>query len=250
MSTPTNNPTDAQQNRGVTFVMSQRGKELPLVDGYIFVCKDNARRRFRCKTKGCCATLILKHDDCGVFYEGTPRHEHPPHDVALASLEHRNAMRRAAETKHEDATTRSVVMEANRCCPTRKRLSSDLRFVRRLRKGQSAPKTASDIVFGEELSRFVLFNTPENDIIIFGDPDMVRCASSVSFISSTGRSVDAQQRTTNWSRATRFVKTVFRFPSHLVSFRIKKRPPTRPSFPRSIRFRRKGLGQTFFLEPA
>ena len=95
-------------------------------------------------------------------------------------------MRRAAGTKHEDVTTRSVVIEANRCCPTRRRLSSDLRFVRRLRKGKSAPKTAADIVFGEELSSFVLFTTPENDIIIFGDPDMVRCASTVSFISVDG----------------------------------------------------------------
>ena len=248
MASSAKNTTDTQQKRGVTFVMSQRGKELPLVDGYIFVCKDSERRRFRCKTKGCCATLILKRDDCGVFYEGAPRHEHPPHDVALASLEHRNAMRRAAGTKHEDATTRSVVMEANRCCPTRRRLSSDLRFVRRLRKGKSAPKTAADIVFGEELSRFVLFATPENDIIVFGDPDMVRCASTVSFISVDG--TFSRCPTTHYQLLTchAVFKTVFRFPSHLVSFQIKKRPPTLPSFHRLIRFLRKGLGRTFFLE--
>ena len=249
MDSTAKNTTDSQKNRGVTFVTSQRGKQLPLVDGYIFVCKDSERRRFRCKTKGCCATLILKRDDCGVFYEGTPRHEHPPHDVALASLEHRNAMRRAAGTKREDATTRSVVMEANRCCSTR-RLSSDLRFVRRLRKGQSAPKKASDIVFSEELSRFVLFNTPENDIIVFGDPGMLRCASSVTFI-SVDRTF-SRCPTTHYQLVTchAVCQNGFSFPFAFGLLPDKRRPPTQSSFHRSTRFRRRGLGRTFFLETA
>ena len=236
MARTANSTSDSQQNRGVTFVTSQRGKELPIVAGYIFVCKDEEMKQFHCKTNGCGATLILKRDDGCVFNEGTLRHEHPPHDVALASLAHKNAMRRAARTKHEDATTRSVLMEANRHCPVRRRLSSDVRFVRRLRRGSQAPKKASDIVFSGELTRFVLFNTRENDIIVFFDPEMVQCRRPCRSFPSTGRSVGAQQRTISWSHATQFVKTVFRFLSYLASFRIKRRLPTRPSFHRSTLF--------------
>ena len=176
----------AQHNYDVTFVTSQRGKDLPVVDGYVFVSKDKERRRFCCKTKGCRATLVLKRDVHGVFYERRPQHGHPPHDVMLSSLEHRDEMRRIAGTKQPDATTRSIVMEARTSHQTTRRLSTDSRFIRRLRRGPAAPKTASDIVFDGDLSRFVLFHSQENKIVIFGDPDMVHCASSVTFISVDG----------------------------------------------------------------
>ena len=236
------NTSDPQRNREVTFVTSQRGKELPVVDGYIFVCKDNERRRFRCKTNGCGATFILKRDDGGVFYEGTLHHEHHPHDVALVSLEHRNAMRRAAETKHEDETTRSVVMEANRQCPARRRLSSDLRFIRRLRRGREALKKASDIVFGEDLSRFVLFNTQEHEIVVFGDPDMARCASSVSFISVDGTFSRCQ--TTHFQLVTchAVCQSGFSFPFAFCLLPDKKASTYTTLFHQSTRFHRTCLG--------
>ena len=77
-------------------------------------------------------------------------------------------------------------MEARTSFPTSRRLSSDSRFVRQLRRGHSAPKTASDIVFDGELAHFVLFHSKENNIVMFGDLDIVHCAASVAFISVDG----------------------------------------------------------------
>ena len=95
------NTGNTQRMNDVTFVMSQRGKELPVVEGHVFDCEDKARRRFYCKTVGCRASLILNRDDRGVFYEGRPQHGHPPHDVVLASLEHLNAMRQIAPKNNQ-----------------------------------------------------------------------------------------------------------------------------------------------------
>ena len=71
---------------------------------------------------------------------------------------------------------------------TSRRPSSDSRFLRRLHRRPSAPKTASDIVFDGELAPFMLFHSQENNIVIFGDPDIVHCAASVTFISVDGTS--------------------------------------------------------------
>ena len=154
----------------------------------------------------------------------------------LSSLEHRNEMRRIAGTKQHDATTRSIVMEARMSHQTTRRLSTDSRFIRRLRRGPAALKTASDIVFDGELSRFVLFHSQENSIVIFGDPDMVRCASSVTFISVDGTFSRCPATHYQLSPATHFVKVDFHFLLHSVSSKIRSRQHTQRSFQQSIRF--------------
>ena len=234
-----NNP-NTQRMYGVTFVMSQRGKELPVVDGYVFVCKDKERRRFRCKTSTCRATLVLKQDDRGVFYDRTPHHTHPPHDALLATLEHRNEMRRIARTKQPEVSTRSIVMEVRATCPTTRRLSSDSRFVRRLRGVTSIPKTASDIVFNDGISNFVLFHTQENDIIIFGDLDMVRCASSVAFISIDGTFSRCPVTHTQLVTCHAVCPTGFSFPFVFGLLQDKKASTYTTFLSKSIRFHQRG----------
>ena len=53
----------SQRVYGVTFMMSQRGKELPDVDGHVFNCKGDVRTQFCCKTRECQETLVPNRDE-------------------------------------------------------------------------------------------------------------------------------------------------------------------------------------------
>ena len=77
------------RNYDVTFVTSQRGMKLPVVSGYVFVCKDKARKRFSCRTRSCRTTLTLKRDENGVYIDETQVHTHPPHETIITSLKHK-----------------------------------------------------------------------------------------------------------------------------------------------------------------
>ena len=56
------------RRRNISFVATQRGKEIPVIDDYLFVCKDKERKRFRCRTRGCSCTITLSVDEKGPFY--------------------------------------------------------------------------------------------------------------------------------------------------------------------------------------
>ena len=92
-------------NYGITFVTSQRGMELPVLDGYVFRCKDK-RQRFSCRTKSCRAMLTLNRDEKSVYTVDTPIHTHPPHDTIISTLKRRNVMGEAAKKRgqHRDDT--------------------------------------------------------------------------------------------------------------------------------------------------
>ena len=51
----------------VEFVEGKFGKQLPMVDSFVYYPKDRDRVRFACKTKGCNATICLHVDDHGKF---------------------------------------------------------------------------------------------------------------------------------------------------------------------------------------
>ena len=178
---------DKERNYDISFVTSQRGMKLPVVSGYVFVCKDKARKRFSCRTTNCRARLTLKSDGNGIYTDDTPVHTHPPHETTIASLQHKNKMREAArEHRTSLVTTRSIATSVRENDLTVRRLSTDLRFIRRFRQGNISPKTASEIIFNEQIVPFVLFHSQANEIIIFGDIDIVHAAASVSFISVDG----------------------------------------------------------------
>ena len=100
---------DEARNYDITFVTSQRGMKLPVIDGYVFVCKDKARKRFTCRTRSCRTTLTLKQDENGVYTDETLVHAHPPHETIIASLKHKHEMRETAMNHWTSlATTRSI----------------------------------------------------------------------------------------------------------------------------------------------
>ena len=96
-------------------------------------------------------------------------------------------MREAArEHRTSLVTTRSIATSVREDDLIVRRLSTDLRFIRRFRQGNISPKTASEIIFNEQIVPFVLFHSQANEIIIFGDIDIVHAAASVSFICVDG----------------------------------------------------------------
>ena len=67
-----------------------------------------------------------------------------------------------------------------------RRISTDARFVRRVRQIGNAPKTPADIVFDDDIKDTVLFHTDNNDIIIFGSGEMVKNATAAQMICIDG----------------------------------------------------------------
>ena len=57
-------------NYDVQRVQTQRDKDVPVVDRYVFFAKDTRRIRFRCKTPSCKTTLLLYTDTNGRVTSG------------------------------------------------------------------------------------------------------------------------------------------------------------------------------------
>ena len=78
----------------VEFIEGKFGKQLPVLDSFIFYPKDRGRVRFACKTKGCNATISQDVDDQGkVFTLERPKHNHPNHEYIIANLVHMQRIR-------------------------------------------------------------------------------------------------------------------------------------------------------------
>ena len=85
-----------------------------------------------------------------------------------------------------DVATRTIASSVREKNVTARRLSTDLRFIRRARQGNSTPKVPADIVFDDESSPLILYRTRNNDMVIFGDVSMVVNATHASHISIDG----------------------------------------------------------------
>ena len=137
--------------------------------------------------QSCKATVLLHSDMTGTYYEGTPLHNHPPHDERIKEMKHKNSMKTLATSAgNMDVTTRMIASNARENNETARRLSSDLRFIRRARQGNRTPRVPTDIVFDDESSAFVLYRTANNDDIVFGDVSLVTNATHASHISIDG----------------------------------------------------------------
>ena len=91
--------------------------------------------------KSCRATLIRRADLCGVHYVLVRQHNHPPHDEAIKHITHRNNLRSLSQSKRcHLLTTRSLASSARLETDTSRRLSTDLRFVRRVRQNKCCPR--------------------------------------------------------------------------------------------------------------
>ena len=118
------------------FIQTQRNKDVPVVNGFLFVAKDRGRLRFRCKTWSCKATLMLRSDADGTYYEGAPLHNHPPHDELIKEMKHKNTMKTLAKSVEKMVVaTRTIASNVREPNVTACRLSSDLRFICRARQG-------------------------------------------------------------------------------------------------------------------
>ena len=99
----------------------------------------------------------------------------------------RDILRREArsETKNRSAA-RQIAMDIRRECATARRLSSDLRFIRRNRQDGVVPKTYREIVFDETSNESIIFKTDDNAIIVFGSVELIVAASTTKFICADG----------------------------------------------------------------
>ena len=93
------NQNARRRNHDIVFIATQRGKEIPIVDDYIFICKDKDRRRFQCRTRWCLSSIIVSEDEAGTYYIGSPLHDHPPHSEIIAKMKRRNELREQARSK-------------------------------------------------------------------------------------------------------------------------------------------------------
>ena len=175
------------RHRGIDFLTTQRDKVIPVIDGYIFMAKDRGRKRFSCRTRTCHATVRILVDEIGPYYTGVIVHDHPEHEEVVNELKHRQELRVASRAKESQAVpTQQVVVDVRLKTTSTRRISTDARFVRRVRQKGNAPKTPADIVFDDDIKDTVLFHTVDNDIIIFGSCEMVKNASAVQMISIDG----------------------------------------------------------------
>ena len=151
-----------------------------MIDGYIFMAKDRGRKRFSSRTRTSHATVRILVDEIGPYYTGVIVHDHPEHEEVVNELKHRQELRVVSRAKESQAVpTQQVVVDVRLKTTSTRRISTDARFVRRVRQKGNAPKTPADIVFDDDIKDTVLFHTVDNDIIIFGSCEMVKNASAV-----------------------------------------------------------------------
>ena len=135
---------DETRHRGIEFLTTQRGTETLVIDGYVFVAKDKARKRFSCRTKTCHASVTVHVDEVGPYCTSVPVHDHPAHDEVVSAMKYRQELRVASRAKESQSVpTQQVAMDARLKTTSTRRIGMDSRFVRRVRQNGHAQKNAS-----------------------------------------------------------------------------------------------------------
>ena len=184
---PMDNASTHVRLQDVVFLTSQRGQQVPCISNYLFECKNKERTRVACRTRSCHVTLTLHNDSDGGYCICGKQHTHPPHDEAIKQITHRNNLRRLSQsTCCRLLTTRNIVTNVRLATVTSRRLSTDLRFVRRVRQNKCSPKTPTDISFDDTTMDTVLFHTADNSVIVFGSSEMVGNASATTLVCVDG----------------------------------------------------------------
>ena len=81
-------------------------------------------------------------DENGPYYTGVPAHDHPAHDEVVRMMRHRQELRVASRVKASNAVpTQQVVMDVRLKTATTRMISTDARFVRRVRQSGNVHKT-------------------------------------------------------------------------------------------------------------
>ena len=114
----------------------------------------------------CKATLFLRSDTTGAYYEGTPSHNIPPHNEPINEMKRRESIknrRRRRGTLTLQHGQSQAISEKN---VTARRLSADILFILLARHGKNTPKGLADIVFDYGCSLFIIYRTQGNDAVI------------------------------------------------------------------------------------
>ena len=82
--------------------------------------------------------------------------------------------------------TLEIALEHRREFPTSRRLSTDLRFIRRVRQGNVVPKSFKDIDLDDLPEDIVMFRTHDSAVIVFGSNELLISATSTSRVCIDG----------------------------------------------------------------
>ena len=107
----------------VEFVEGKFGKQLPMVDSFVYYPKDRDRVRFACKTKGCNATISLHVAGQGKFLRSEIRNT----IIRITHMRLPNHPHSKNLSKHKD--------RLNKCIPTKAAVSSGRRETKTARRG-------------------------------------------------------------------------------------------------------------------
>ena len=109
----------------VSFVDGKFGKRLPVVDSFIFYQKDSDRVRFRCKTRGCTATITITEDTNGrPVVRGRTEHNHPNHTQTILNKVPIQRLRsEVKDARNKYVQTKTVVSSIRNQTNTRRRKS-------------------------------------------------------------------------------------------------------------------------------
>ena len=130
--------------------------------------------------------------------------------------------------------TLEIALERRQEFPTSRRLSTDLRFIRRIRQGHVVPKSCKDIILDDAQKRDLMFQSSDNEIKIFGSGELLIHATSTNRICIDGTFSRCPKRTINCLLVMQFVPTALHFRSLSRCSKTKRQKLTRQSSTKSI----------------
>ena len=90
--------------------------------------------------------VTLMTDADGSYYTNVVIHDHPTHDDVVKAMRRRQELRLAAKARSSQHTpTQQVAIDVRLKTKTSRRLSTDTRFIRRIRQNGHPPKTPREI---------------------------------------------------------------------------------------------------------
>ena len=145
------------------------------------------RIRYCRKPRSCKATLFLRSDTTGAYYEGTPSHNIPPHNEPINEMKRRESIKNRRRRRGTLTLQRGQSQATSETNVTARRLSADIRFTLLARHGKNTPKGLAVIVFDDGCSLFIIYRTQGNDVVIFGESLLPETQRTHLIFQSTAR---------------------------------------------------------------
>ena len=160
--------TQETHTANVSFLVGKFGKEIPVVDSFIFYPKDKDRVRFTCKTRGCNVTMTMIEGMRGpICGRVGGKHNHPNHERAIENIVHIHRLREECkDVRNKYIQTKTVVSSVRNESRTCRRKSTDYRLARRVRMHGQHPVNSEDIVVTPTLAKNSIFIGDDMSIIV------------------------------------------------------------------------------------